>query len=84
MYSFRLTVACNCKIQHFFFLLAIRCVKKNQIEFGSGSGSKFNCCHSGWVGSDNLGYGSVSGFSLKPVQTSIICEKHQYGKRVVC
>ncbi len=34
----------------------------------SGSGSKFNCAAR--VGSDDLGYGPGSGFSLKPVQTS--------------
>ncbi len=37
-------------------------------DFGSGSGSKFNCAAR--VGSDDLGYGPGSGFSLKPVQTS--------------
>ncbi len=37
-------------------------------DFGSGSGSKFNCA--GRVGSDNLGYGPGSGFSFEPVQTS--------------
>ncbi len=42
-------------------------------DFGSGSGSKFNCAArvgSGW--SDNLGYGPGSGFSFEPVQTSTI------------
>ncbi len=42
-------------------------------DFGSGSGSKFNCAArvgSGRVGSDNLGYGPGSGFSFEPVQTS--------------
>ncbi len=43
-------------------------------DFGSGSGSKFNCradpLGSGRVGSDNLGYGPGSGFSFEPVQTS--------------
>ncbi len=51
----------------FFFLLAIRCKKKKK-DVGSGSGSKFNCAAR--VGSDDLGYGPGSGFSLKPVQTS--------------
>ncbi len=37
-------------------------------RFGSGSGSKLNCA--AWVGSDDLGYGPGSGFSLNPVQTS--------------
>ncbi len=43
-------------------------------DFGSGSGSKFNCATrvgSGRVGSDDLGYGPGSGFSFEPVQTSI-------------
>ncbi len=42
-------------------------------DFGSGSGSKFNCAArvgSGRVGSDDLGYGPGSGFSFEPVQTS--------------
>ncbi len=39
-------------------------------DFGSGSGSKFNCGRSGRVGSDDLGYGPGSGFSFEPVQTS--------------
>ncbi len=37
-------------------------------DFGSGSGSKFNCAAQ--VGSDDLGYGPGSGFSFEPVQTS--------------
>ncbi len=37
-------------------------------DFGSGSGSKFNCAVR--VGSDDLGYGPGSGFSFEPVQTS--------------
>ncbi len=37
-------------------------------DFGSGSGSKFNCAAR--VGSDDLGYGPGSGFSFEPVQTS--------------
>ncbi len=53
-----------------YLKLAIRCkniffLKK---DLGSGSGSKFNCV--GRVGSDDLGYGPGSDFSLKPVQTS--------------
>ncbi len=42
-------------------------------DFGSGSGSKFNCAArvgSGRVGSDDLGYGPGSGFSFEPVQNS--------------
>ncbi len=42
-------------------------------DFGSGSGSKFNCAArvgSGRVGSDDLGYGPGSGFSFELVQTS--------------
>ncbi len=39
-------------------------------DFGSGSGSKFNCAAR--VGSDNLGYGPGSGFSFEPVQTSSV------------
>ncbi len=56
----------------FFFLLAIRWGGGGG-DFGSGSGSKFNCAArvgSGRVGSDNLGYGPGSGFSFEPVQTS--------------
>ncbi len=44
-------------------------------DFGSGSGSKFNCAArvgSGRVGSDDLGYGPGSGFSFEPVQTSTL------------
>ncbi len=44
-------------------------------DFGSGSGSKFNCAArvgSGRVGSDDLGYGPGSGFSFEPVQTSTV------------
>ncbi len=41
---------------------------KKQTKKTSGSGSKFNCAAR--VGSDDLGYGPGSGFSLKPVQTS--------------
>ncbi len=55
----------------FFFLF----VMGGGGDFGSGSGSKFNCAArvgSGWVGSDDLGYGPGSGFSFEPVQTSII------------
>ncbi len=37
-------------------------------DFGSVSGSKFNCAAR--VGSDDLGYGPGSGFSFEPVQTS--------------
>ncbi len=43
------------------------------LDFGSGSGSKFNCAArvgSGRVGSDDLGYGPGSGFRFEPVQTS--------------
>ncbi len=53
----------KCSI-YFYFLLAIRLGG----DFGSGSGSKLNCATR--VGSDDLGYGPGSGFSLKPVQTS--------------
>ncbi len=38
------------------------------LDFGSGSGSKFNCAAR--VGSDDLGYEPGSGFSFEPVQTS--------------
>ncbi len=60
--------ACNREMQpfSFFFLLAIRCGGGG--DFGSGSGSKFNCATR--VGSDDLGYGPSSGFSFEPVQTS--------------
>ncbi len=57
----------------FFFLLFV--VGRGGGDFGSGSGSKFNCAArvgSGRVGSDNLGYGPGSGFSFEPVQTSIL------------
>ncbi len=63
-----LTVACNHAIQHLFFKLANRCKKIKLNKKTSGSGSKFNCAAR--VGSDDLGYGPGSGFSLKPVQTS--------------
>ncbi len=66
MYLFT-ALACNHEIQHLiYFKLAIRCEKKK--VFGFGSGSKFN--FAARVGSDDLGYGPGSGFSLKPVQTS--------------
>ncbi len=42
-------------------------------DFGSGSGSKFNCAAR--VGSDDLGYGPGLGFSFEPVQTSNRCRK---------
>ncbi len=61
----------KCSI-HFFFFLAIRCGEEEDFGFGSRSGSKFNCATqagSGRVGSDDLGYGPGSGFTLKPVQT---------------
>ncbi len=45
-------------------------VKWQSLDFGSGSGSKFNCA--GRVGSDDFGYGPGSGFSFEPVQTSNI------------
>ncbi len=53
----------------FFFLF----VMGGGGDFGSGSGSKFNCAArvgSGRIGSDDLGYGPGSGFSFEPVQTS--------------
>ncbi len=69
-----LTVACNRETQPFvifiFLLLAIRCGGKKDFRFESGSGSKFNCAAR--VGSDDLGYGPGSGFTLKPLQTSTL------------
>ncbi len=41
-------------------------------DFGSGSGSKFNCAAPVGSWSDDLGYGPGSGFSFEPVQTSTI------------
>ncbi len=64
----------------FVYLFTDRCMQSWNTHFffgysllgegilGSGSGSKFNCA--AWVGSDDLGYGPGSGFTLKPVQTS--------------
>ncbi len=52
--------------------MAIRCEKKIKIS-GSGRVRALNLTvplGSGRVGSDDLGYGPGSGFSLKPVQTS--------------
>ncbi len=52
--------------------LAIRCEKKKKIS-GSGRVRALNLTvplGSGRVGSDDLGYGPGSVFSLKPVQTS--------------
>ncbi len=50
------------------FFLAIHCGGKKGFGSGSGSGSKCNCAAR--VGSDDLGYGPGSGFTLKHVQTS--------------
>ncbi len=61
----------KCNLFPFFFV--IRCGAGGGGDFGSGSGSKFNCAArvgSGRVGSDDLGYGPGSGFSFEPVQTS--------------
>ncbi len=63
-------------------------VKKNNKDFGFGSGSgfTFNCAArgSGRVGSDDLGFGSGSGFSLKPVQTSTLGYiQHYTGLKVI-
>ncbi len=57
--------ACNREMQSFSFFLF---VMGGGGDFGSGSGSKFNCAAR--VGSDDLGYGPGSGFSFEPVQTS--------------
>ncbi len=67
----------------FVYLFTDRCMQSWNADFflaisywggkkisGSVSGSKFNWCRSGRVGSDDLGYGPGSGFTLKPVQTS--------------
>ncbi len=75
MYLFT-ALACNHEIQHLIYLFILNwlfVVKKKDFRFGSGSGSKFNCATrvgSGRVGSEDLGYGPGSGFSLKPMQTS--------------
>ncbi len=75
MYLFT-ALACNHEIQHLIIIIFLNwllVVKKKDFGFGSGLGSKFNCAArvgSGRVGSDDLGYRSGSGFSLKPVQTS--------------
>ncbi len=50
----------------YFFKLAIRCEKKKRP--GSGRVRPLNLTVP--LGSDDLGYGPGSGFSLKPVQTS--------------
>ncbi len=65
----------SCNTASLFILnwLVVVKKKKKDLGFGSGSGSKFNCAARvglGRVGSDDLGYGPGSGFSLKPVQTS--------------
>ncbi len=56
----------KCNLFPFFLLFVV-----GRGDFGSGSGSKFNCAaRVGRVGSDDLGYGPGSGFSFEPVQTS--------------
>ncbi len=67
--------ACNREMQPFSFLFCYS-LWGGGGDFGSGSGSKFNCAArvgSGRVGSDDLGYGPGSGFSFEPVQTSNRC-----------
>ncbi len=64
-------VACNLEIQHLFFI-GYSLWKKKKTS-GSGRVRALNLTvqlGSGRVGSDDLGYGPGSGFSLKPVQTS--------------
>jgi len=64
--------ACNREMQPFSFLFCYS-LWGGGGDFGSGSGSKFNCVArvgAGRVGSDDLGYGPGSGFSFEPVQTS--------------
>ncbi len=60
--------ACNREMQPFSFFFLLFVVGRGGGDFGSGSGSKFNCAAR--VGSDDLGYGPGSGFSFEPVQTS--------------
>ncbi len=70
--------ACNREMQPFFCWLFVG----GGGDLGSGSGSKFNRAArvgSGWVGSDNLGYGPGSGFSFEPVQTSTLSAIHRRG-----
>ncbi len=72
MYLFT-ALACNHEIQHLiiiFFLNWLFVVNKNKNKKTSGSGSKFNCAAR--VGSGQTISGTGSGFSLKPVQTSIL------------
>ncbi len=52
----------------FFFLF----VMGGGGDFGSSSGSKFNCAARVGSGSDDLGYGPGSDFSFEPVQTSTL------------
>ncbi len=65
-----LTVACNREMQTFFLAISYWGGKKIS---GSVSGSKFNCAAR--VGSDDLGYGLGSGFTLKPVISYTIVYK---------
>ncbi len=61
-------------VKETLFILNYKQIKKAK-DFGSGSGSKFNCAArvgSGRVGSDDLGYGPGSGFSFEPVQNSTL------------
>ncbi len=61
----------KCNLLPFFLLFVVG--RGRGGNFGSGSGSKFNCAArvgSGRVGSDDLGYGPGSGFSFEPVQNS--------------
>ncbi len=55
-------------MQPFSFFFSWLFVVGGRGDFGSGSGSKFNCA--GRVGSDDLGYGPGLGFSFEPVQNS--------------
>ncbi len=60
----------KCNLFPFFLLFVVGGGGGGGGDFGSGSGSKFNCAAR--VGSDDLGYGPGSGFSFEPVQTSRI------------
>ncbi len=71
LYMYLFTERCmqSWNTSSFFWLFIVKKQKnKRDFGFGSGSGSKFNCAAR--VGSDDLGYGPGTGFSLKPVQTS--------------
>ncbi len=72
----------KCSIDVFIFFWLFVVGRKKISGSGRVRGSKFNCATqvgSGRVGSDDLGYGPGSGFTLKPVQTSTRKHKSMCG-----